>query len=62
MKNKLEKKTIGSGKSIFEENDASLQKTKALKALEKAKVLEAKKIAEGKKWHVSADGKTSILR
>ncbi len=48
-------------KSYLETNPVA-QRSKAMEALEKAKALEAKKIAEGKTWHVSKDGKTSILR
>jgi hypothetical protein len=48
-------------KSYLETNPVVLR-SKAQEALKKAKALEAKKMAAGKKWHVSADGKTSYLR
>lgn len=39
-----------------------MQKNKAQEALAQAKMLEAKQLAAGKKWVVSADGKTSYLK
>jgi len=43
------------------ETNPVAQRSKALKALEKAKQLEEKQIAAGKKWVVSPDGKTAYL-
>ena len=55
-KEQLEKETI------FNELNPVRQRNTALEVLKKAKVMEAEKLAKGKKWHVSADGKTSYLR
>lgn len=61
MKADSKQKQEKDNRSYLETNPIA-QRNKAKEALQRAKELEAKKIASGKKWHVSADGKTAILK
>jgi hypothetical protein len=60
MKKDSKQKIEKDNRSYLEHNPAA-QRTKAHAALAKAKEIEAQQIAAGKKWHISADGKTSYL-
>lgn len=61
MKNNIKDIKNKDNRSYLEINPTA-QRNKALEALAKAKKVEADRIAAGKKWYVSADHKTSVLR